>query len=102
MILCLQKTTSLFQTRAVIGKTFCQTKYCGSSEPFLARATDSVIMNLNERITYAAWMKARIESDPDREDQLRLMKGPAFDELKDRVINTQIARWESTQEVNDT
>lgn len=64
--------------------------------------TREVIMNLNERIAYAAWMKARIESDPDRENQLRLMKGPAFDELKEQVINNQIANWESTQKEKDT
>ena len=59
--------------------------------------TMEAIMDRNEKLEYAARMAARIEDDPDRAEQLFCMKGPAFDELKDDIINAEIAEWETTQ-----
>ena len=60
--------------------------------------TMEAILDHKEKLEYAARLAARIEDDPDRAEQLFCMKGPAFDELKDQVINAEIAEWESTQE----
>ena len=43
-------------------------------------------LSLEDKIEEAALMTARIESDPEREQQLLGKKGPALDELKDRFI----------------
>jgi len=57
-------------------------------------------LSLEDKIEEAALMTARIESDPEREQQLLGKKGPALDELKDRFINAEIAAWESPREGN--
>ena len=54
-------------------------------------------LTLEDKIEEAALMAARIESDPEREQQLLAKKGPAFDELKDPIINEVIADWESNR-----
>jgi len=57
-------------------------------------------LTLQDKIEEAARRAACDEMDPEREEQLWLMTGPAFDELKDRIIDAQIAEWESTREGN--
>ncbi|WP_417746741.1 hypothetical protein [Rosistilla oblonga] len=56
---------------------------------------------LEEKIEEAARLAARDEMDPERENQLWLLKGPEFDELKDRIIDAEIARWEAERKRNE-
>lgn len=57
-------------------------------------------LTLEQKIEEAALLTARMEYDPEREQQLLSKKGPAFDELKDRIINAGISAWESAREGN--
>jgi hypothetical protein len=59
---------------------------------------DSRQLTLKDKVEEASLLAARCENDPEREQQLLSKKGPAFNELKDRLVNEEIAEWESTQE----